>query len=243
MMFGSLKNPYGGVKMRLHDKIYLKSNLYKKPKENFKFLQKILKKRLSRKKIYDVIDIGCANGELLYFLKKNNKNFNLSGVDIRSDLIRKAKKNLPEEINLKKMDFNSKIKSFKKFDIIICSGVISIFDDLKVFFNNINKIKKKNTKFYFFGGYNDYPYDIKMRYVDLNMKKKILQTGWNIWSVKTMKKHFGKKKFKKHYFNIRFDLKKDKSDLVRSWTVKIGKKRYSTNGLMFIQNQMWLEVF
>ena len=41
------------------------------------------------------------------------------------------------------MDFNSKIKSFKKFDIIICSGVISIFDDLKVFFNNINKIKKK----------------------------------------------------------------------------------------------------
>ena len=67
MMFGSLKNPYGGVKMRLHDKIYLKSNLSKKPKENFKFLQKILKKRLSRKKIYDVIDIGCANGELLYF--------------------------------------------------------------------------------------------------------------------------------------------------------------------------------
>ena len=58
-----------------------------------------------------------------------------------------------------------------------------------------------------------------------------------------MKKHFGKKKFKKHYFNIRFDLKKDKSDLVRSWTIKIGKKRYSTNGLMFIQNQMWLEVF
>ena len=103
--------------------------------------------------------------------------------------------------------------------------MISIFDDLKVFFNNINKIKKKNTKFYFFGGYNDYPYDIKMRYVDLNMKKKILQTGWNIWSVKTMKKHFGKKKFKKHYFNIRFDLKKDKNDLVRSWTIKIGKKK------------------
>jgi len=58
-----------------------------------------------------------------------------------------------------------------------------------------------------------------------------------------MKKYFGRKKFKKHYFNISFDLKKDRKDLIRSWTIKIGKKRYSTNGLMFIQNQMWLEVF
>ena len=95
---------------------------------------------------------------------------------------------------------NTKIKSFEKFDIIICSGVIGIFDDLKVFFSNINKIKKKNSKFYFFGAYNDYPYDIKTKYVDLNMKKKVLQSGWNIWSIKTLKKHFGRKKFKKHYF-------------------------------------------
>ena len=58
--------------MRLHDKLYLKSNLYKKPKENFKFLQKILKKDYQKKK-YKVIDIGCANGELLYFLKNKTK--------------------------------------------------------------------------------------------------------------------------------------------------------------------------
>ena len=229
--------------MRLHDKIYLKSNLYKKPKENHKFLQKILKKRLSRKKTYDVIDIGCANGELLSYLRKKNKNLNLTGVDIRQDLINKAKKNLPKDITLRKMNFNSKLNSFKKFDIIICSGVISIFDDLKIFFDNIKKIKKQSTKFYFFGGYNDYDYDVSIKYVDLNMKKKIYQTGWNIWSVKTMRKFFGKKKYKKHYFNIGFDLKKNQKDLIRSWTIKIGKKRYSTNGLMIIQNQMWLEVY
>ena len=158
--------------MRLHDKLYLKSNLYKKPKENFKFLQKILKKRLSKKKKYKVIDIGCANGELLYFLKNKNKNFDLTGLDIRNDLISKAKKNLPEKVILKKIDFNSKVKSFGKYDIIICSGVISIFDDLNVFFQNIKKIKKKDSIFYFFGSFNDYPYDIRTRYVDVNMKKK-----------------------------------------------------------------------
>ena len=229
--------------MRLHDKIYLKSNLYKKPKESVKFLQKILNKRLSSKKNYKVIDIGCANGELLYFLKKYNKNFNLTGLDIRQDLLNKAKNNLPQDIILKKVDFNSKIKFFEKFDIIICSGVIGIFDDLKVFFNNINKIKKKNTKFYFFGAYNDYPYDIKTKYVDINMKKKILQSGWNLWSIKTLKKYFGRKKFKTHYFNMSFDFKKNKNDLIRSWTIKIGNKRHSTNGLMLLLNQKWLEVF
>ena len=229
--------------MRLHDKIYLKSNLYKKPKESVKFLQKILNKRLSSKKNYKLIDIGCANGELLYFLKKYNKNFNLTGVDIKQNLLNKAKNNLPQDITLKKMDFNTKIKSFEKFDIIICSGVIGIFDDLKVFFSNINKIKKKNSKFYFFGAYNDYPYDIKTKYVDLNMKKKVLQSGWNIWSIKTLKKHFGRKKFKKHYFNMSFDFKKNQNDLIRSWTIKIGNKRHSTNGLMLLLNQKWLEVF
>ena len=73
--------------MRLHDKIYLKSNLYKKPKESVKFLQKILNKRLSSRSTLGKRGIGCANGELLYFLKKYNKNFNLTGVDIKQNLL------------------------------------------------------------------------------------------------------------------------------------------------------------
>ena len=75
------------------------------------------------------------------------------------------------------------------------------------------------------------------------MKKKVLQSGWNIWSIKTLKKHFGRKKFKKHYFNMSFDFKKNQNDLIRSWTIKIGNKRHSTNGLMLLLNQKWLEVF
>ena len=37
-------------KKRLHDNIYLKSNRYKKPKESFKLLYKILKKKISKDK-------------------------------------------------------------------------------------------------------------------------------------------------------------------------------------------------
>ncbi len=101
-------------KIRIHDKLYLKSNRYNKPKECFKLLKNILKKRLKKNKTYDLLDIGCANGELLYYLNKNFKNINFHGVDVRIDLINLAKKKLPSKIKLEKMDFNKKLIIKKK---------------------------------------------------------------------------------------------------------------------------------
>ena len=42
--------------------------------------------------------------------------------------------------------------------------------------------------------------------------------------------------------STKFDVKQNKKDLIRSWTIKINKKRYFTNALLSIQNQMWLEI-
>ena len=72
-------------KARNHDKLYLKSNRYKKPKEAFKLLLRILKKRLSQSKNYELLDVGCANGELLYFLNEKLGNVKFYGIDVRND--------------------------------------------------------------------------------------------------------------------------------------------------------------
>ena len=229
-------------KIRNHDKIYLKSNRFKKPKEAFKLLYRILKKRLSKTKNYELLDVGCANGELLFFLNEKFSNIKFYGVDIRSDLIKLARKKLPSDIYLKKFDYNQKQSLNKKFDIIICSGVISIFDNLDIFFKNIKKNIKKNSILFFFGGFNEYDFDTIVTYKDLNSKITNYQSGWNIWSIKTMKKYFKEKKIVKHPFEIKFDVKQNKKDLIRTWTIKINKKRYFTNALLSIQNQMWLEI-
>ncbi|MDC0859040.1 hypothetical protein OAP71_03400, partial [Pelagibacteraceae bacterium] len=60
--------------IRYHDKLYLKTNRYDKPKIASQLLDDILKKRLSKNKTYKLLDVGCANGELLYFLNKKYKN-------------------------------------------------------------------------------------------------------------------------------------------------------------------------
>ena len=77
---------------RLHDILYLKENRYKNPKENFKFVMKLIKQRINKNKKYKLLDIGCANGELLWNLNRQFKNLDLYGLDIRYDLIQKAKK-------------------------------------------------------------------------------------------------------------------------------------------------------
>ena len=101
---------------------------------------------------------------------------------------------------------------------------------------------KKTSILFLFGPFNNYEFDIIVAYKDLNSKNVNYQSGWNIWSIKTIKKYFRNKKIIKYPFNIKFDVKQNKKDLVRSWTVKINKKRYFTNALNLIFNQMWLEI-
>jgi cyclopropane fatty-acyl-phospholipid synthase-like methyltransferase len=228
--------------MRLHDEIYLKSNRYNNPKESHKLLAKILKKRLKTKKNYNLLDIGCSNGELIYYLAKKFKNLKFTGIDNRNDLIKKAKSKLGKSINLKTLDYNKKNNFNNKYDVIVCYGVICILDNIKTFFQNIKKNSNKNTKIFIFDNLNEYDFDIFVKYVDLNMKKKVFQAGWNIWSLKTIKKYMDNKKIKKHSFNINFDVNNNKKDLMRSWTIKIKKKRYFTNATNIIQRQILLEI-
>ena len=167
-------------KIRLHDKIYLKSNRYKKPKETSKLLYKILKKKLSNNKNYKLLDVGCANGELLFFLHQKFSNIEFCGIDVRNDLIKLAKKKCSSDIYFKKLDYTQNQNFNKKFDIIICSGVISIFDDLDIFFKNIKRNMKKNSILFLFCNFNNYDFDLILTYKDLNSKNINYQSGWNI---------------------------------------------------------------
>lgn len=228
-------------KIRIHDKFYLKSNRYNKPKECFKLLKNILKKRLKKNKTYNLLDIGCANGELIYYLNKNFKNINFHGVDVRTDLINLAKKKLPSKIKLEKLDYNKKLIIKKKYDIIICSGVISIFDNLDIIMKNIKQSFTKNSFLYFFGSFNEYDFDTRVAYKDLKSKIKNFQSGWNLWSIRTIQSYF-KEKIIKYPFEIKINIKKNKKDFMRSWTIKVNNKLRFINAISFMQNQMWLEI-
>ena len=224
--------------MRLHDLIYLKQNNYLRPKEKNKLLLKIIKKRISNKKI-KILDIGCATGELIFFLD-NALRAETYGCDINKKLINKAKKNCKNS-QFKLMDIGKNINFKEKFDIIICSGLIGNLENLNIFFKNLKKLSKKNTIYYLSGIINEFNYNVYIKYEDLNLKKRFKQSGWNSWSINYISKFLNKKKLKKYKLKISFDIKKDSSDLMKSWTVKINKERYLFNALNLARSMTWYE--
>ena len=73
--------------------------------------------------------------------------------------------------------------------------------------------------------------------------KNILQSGWNIWSIKKIKSLFKGKKIKIYRYKPNKDFKKIKNDPMRSWTINVNKKKFFTNATMQIQNKLLLKIY
>jgi len=229
--------------IRLHDKLYLKENRYKNTKDSFKLLIKILKTKLKKQKKYNLLDVGCANGELIYNLEKNFQNIEFTGLDVRKDLIEKAKRHVGVNVKFLNLDISKKQKLKKKYDLIICAGVLAIFDNYKIVLTNLSKLLKKGGEIYLFGNFNIYDFDVFIKYKDLHKNQNKFQSGWNIWSLYSIKKFFKKKSIKIFRFYINKKIYPKKNDLIRCWTVNIKNKNYFTNALSIIQKQFWVRIY
>jgi len=236
--------------IRTHDDFYLKDKRKEKTKEYFKFLHKILSKnkKINSKKT-KIIDIGCATGELIYFLKNKFENANYYGLDVHPKLIKYAKK----DPDLKNVDFSvgnivdtPKEKHFKKYDVVLFIAVHSIWDNIDVWFTNLRKYGKKGSRIYIFGLFNPNPIDTFVKVRRSGSKNKNLEPGWNLISIQTYKSYFKEKKIKNYKFypwEIKIKLPKNKSDLMRSYTQKISRNKYQlTSGIGLIHTLRLLEI-
>ena len=227
---------------RLHDIFYKNERRFKKPKLSFIELFKILKTKPNE----SILDIGCANGELLYNLNKEYKQNKLYGFELLPSLIKVAKKNLPKSISIHKIDINNKINIRKKFDVIIISGVISIFDNYEKPLKNILKILNKNGKIFIFNHFNRFNIDVYIKYRTRSKNTNILQSGWNIHSISGLKNFFKQhnKKLKIYKFKPSKSFKGKTNDPLRSWTFKSkNNENFITNGLSILQDQYWLKFY
>lgn len=207
--------------------IYFRENYFKKPKQIFKFVSE-------QTKITDedcILDIGCARGEFLYYLRKKKKlNSRMYGLDQDKDLIVYAKTKSP---NIKTTFYCKdflKFKTKKKFSKIFVLGVIECFDDLDNFVKKISKISNANALIFLFCKSNDNNIDVVSNYLN-----KVEKKNWQItsfWSHKTLLEKFKKYNFKfksKKSFSLPFNLKKNK-DPIRSFTLKTEYGKFFANG-------------
>ena len=215
------------------EKTYIKKNF--KKKEVYKQIEKIIENQKGNKKI---LDVGTANGELIYFLnKKFKKKHEYTGIDISSELIEFAKKNQPNIRFLKK---NINDVSFKeKFDFIILLGVSGYYNDLRKLVDRSLILLNKNGIIILEGGVNFNNFDVEVKFRQNSKKIKTKwEKGFNSISVYSLSEHLKKKNVKFKFLNWKFNIPlkfKKEDDKIRNRTLMDKNKNYwLINGLNIV---------
>ena len=223
------------------DGIYLNENRYKKPKFSFTKLFELIKYHKNE----SFLDIGCATGELIYYLNSLLPDRCYKGIDISKNLIDRAKLNVPN-VDFFQQDISQPYNAWiykPKADIVSMLGVLSVFDNYEDIFNNLISCTNKNGYIYILMIYTSDPIDVIMRY--RRSGSKIWESGWNTFSKESIKNFLESKSiikdYKWHDFDTDIDLKKQ-DDPMRKWTTKIGGKKETIVGSGQIINQTILEI-
>ena len=149
----------------------------------------------------DILDIGCGNGDLCFFLSKKFSNSNFYGIDVDKNNIKFAIKRTKLSSKKKKFTFiNKNLEKFKikkKFDIVIASGFLGYFTDVNKPLNKMIKlINPKKGRIFLFGDFNSSGVDKIVKFRNNNIKgTKKWMDGFSSYSIYTIKKFFLKKKF------------------------------------------------
>ncbi len=233
---------------RTHDDFYAQQNSFEKPKDSFKALGALIaeyKKHANRK--LNIADWGCAAGAFPYYLKSILPEDNIMGYEFLQKLVDTAKKNFPGISFTQSSILDAQAAPENSFDVIVLSGVLSIFDDVEPVLANILRWTRPGGKIFMHGMFNPDDVDIFVKYnPSAEYGKNVLESGWNIISQKTLKTLLiqkGAKACRFHPFSLSVDLAKNESDPVRSWTeTRADGSRIITNGLCLLQPQFIVEI-
>ena len=210
--------------------------------ERFKFVKDRMAKNLRSAK--DFLDIGCAKGEIIWYLKDFFPEINYTGIDISDELLDLARKEpkLSDArfIRADANDFNLN----KKFDIVLMSGVLSIFDDFTRPLRQMMKHIKPAGWGYIFGTFTEDEIDVLVRFRNNYLGSKEWESGHNMFSLRSVEKRLRdfSDTVKLHRFDIQIDLPKEENP-VKSYTLNTAERgRIIVNGAN-IMSQFYLIEF
>lgn len=228
------------VEEKHQDYIYINEDYYKDPKETFSFISKIIS---DSHHIPSVLDLGCARGEFLYYLKNNIKYKQLVGIDYSDKLINEAKKFHGLNGVKFKVDSADDFNLNSKFDIIVMSGVLSYFNDISKVFECMKNHLEHGGKIILFGFFNEYDVDLLIKYRN-NKYFETFEPGWNIHSIITISRELKKLQLKiinQKTFELSFKSKKQ-DDPCRAWNIETEEGIKFTNGLKMLYDMAALEI-
>jgi SAM-dependent methyltransferase len=220
--------PQGSYK-KINDSVYLDSDLYDRPKEYFKLLSKIMLDKYGKDPI-SLIDVGCASGAFIHYIKANLNIVDGVGIDISEKLIKAARQKLPDvEFHTNSID-SLPVDFGRTFDVCTCLGTLGIFDEIERPINNLLGFLKKEGSLFIFNIFNEDPVDVIMRYRFVKDEEDAQwESGLNVLSMVTIER------FLKRYssdieiewvdFELPFHLPKQDNPM-RQWTMGTDQRKH-----------------
>ena len=201
-------------------KIYFNKNGKINTKESFKFIVEKASEFINSIHNPSILDIGCATGDLVYYLSKIFPQAKCVGLDVRNDLLESARKEVPHIKFILSDISNKNTLPNEKFDVVFMVGVHPIFDDVFHIFDNVIHMLKENGRAYIFGIFNDSDVDTLVKVKDSSVEGP-WKVGWNLFSKKSVKDYLKNKDLSCKFtdWEIPIDILKT-DDPLRSWTFK-----------------------
>ena len=228
------------------DNIYLEIDRFQKPKEIFKLIAARIMALPGAVTPLDILDVGCATGELLFHLGHVlGPHHKYTGVDVSGAMLKLAKTMVPAA-EFSVLDISADAGEFARaWDVVICSGVLGIFDDLTLPLRNLLKLCKPGGVVLGIMDVNEPDIDLITRYRRVGEVNAPWETGWNVFSkrtIETIARHSANK-CRINFIDIEmpFDIP-EHADPMRCWTVKINDRRLKTNGAGLLLRTTLIEI-
>ena len=130
-------------------------------------------------------------------------------------------------------------------DVVVCCGVLGIFDDPTVPLQNLLKLCKPGGVVLAFTDLNETNIDLISRYRRVGEANAPWETGWNIFSTQTIVTiaHNAANNRRINFINFEmpFDIPQS-ADPMRNWTVNINRSRLCTNGASLLLRKKLIEI-
>ena len=218
---------------------YTSSERYENPKEDFKTIARQLEKLCPMQDV-SLVDIGTANGELLYYLRKCFPDWQLCGYDQTAAFVETA--NAFSGLDGISIDVGDLFQLSGQYDVVTACCLLSLFQDFEAPLDRLLSLCRPGGYVLATGLFNIHDVDVRVEYCD-NSKPETMgqwQTDANRFSQRRIRDYLKDKVSQVEFQACKYDIQieHDEENPIHVWTENAsGDSPWLINGAWQIANQ------
>lgn len=231
------------IEFKQRPETYLGEERYGKPKRVFEMLGDLMEASGGVRPGASFLDVGCATGELIHYLRGRFPDLAFSGVDNQAEFIAKAR----GQASLDGVEFTeADALAFRgaQADFVACFGMLGIFDDFEPLLASLLANTRPGGRIYIHGLLNEVDIDVRVYYRD-NTNRKDWNRGFNIFSMDQVAKWLAPRarEWKLRTVELDVDIPRRPELPHRAYTARLEDgRRFTTNGMCLMLPEKILEI-